>query len=581
MTQAVQLRPDPADPSRVLLRAPFKASRLAGEVPGAVWDGARGVRVLPWDALAPVVRLLREERYAPVCDLAGRSWPPQPPMPLPIPDALTGALPLRAYQREALGRLLGQAGLLLALDMGLGKSLVAIAAGQLIGGPVLIVAPAVALEVWPAELARWLGSACDLRVLRGRKEADPERLVGLTRHSWVLTNYEALDYHERYVEVEPGRRVQRAQAGAWLPLLSAVPWRVIVADEVHNLKKRKSKRTKALCELRSAAPRAVRLGLTGTPIHNRPRDLWSVLDWIKPGCWGHYWLFAQRYAGAHEGDWGWEDTGASNQDELGYRLGWYMYRRTKAELAHLLPPKIRQIVPVQPVKADADRLEQAIRAVYVAAADVHRRPTQQEIAAILAEYSQFKAGPLAELLEGRSGRAVVFAARRDTVAALYQQHAAGSHAYRITGEIPAEQRKQILDAWRVSEGGVLFATMGVAGLGIDLSAASTAIFVDLDPVPGTLLQCEDRLWRPPQTSTVVVYYLVLRGTSDERIARLVIAKLDAHQQILGSEQITSALQRDLAGVLDSGQDAVDALAEMLAEREAEDAAHHIRAAACG
>ena len=114
---------------------------------------------------------------------------------------------------------------------------------------------------------------------------------------------------------------------------------------------------------------------------------------------------------------------------------------------------------------------------------------------------------------------------------------------------------------------LLIATMGVAGLGIDLSAAATAIFVNIDPVPGTLLQCEDRLWRPPQQTAVLVYYIALRGTIDEQIANSVVSKLDACLAILGQDGQASGLQDTLGQVsmLHDVAAAIAALSSLLDE----------------
>lgn len=64
-----------------------------------------------------------------------------------------------------------------------------------------------------------------------------------------------------------------------------------------------------------------RLGTTATPIPNRVRDLWGQIDLVHPWGMGSYWKFAIRYAGAHQGDFGMQDEGASRLEELTYRLG--------------------------------------------------------------------------------------------------------------------------------------------------------------------------------------------------------------------------------------------------------------------
>jgi SWI/SNF-related matrix-associated actin-dependent regulator 1 of chromatin subfamily A len=97
----------------------------------------------------------------------------------------------------------------------------------------------------------------------------------------------------------------------------------------------------------------------------------------------------------------------------------------------------------------------------------------------------------------------------------------------ITGETPAEARTEIVRRFQAGELKGLACTMAAAGVGITLTRASTAVFVDLDWTPAINSQAQDRLHRIGQTAESVLY---VRFTSDHpldlHIHNLIVKKMD-------------------------------------------------------
>ena len=91
-------------------------------------------------------------------------------------------------------------------------------------------------------------------------------------------------------------------------------------------------------------PRQVYL-LTGTPLTNRPRDLFNLLRCVGHPAARSFLSFAKRYCDAYKNDYGWVTTGASNLEELNLLMKEVMLRRKKDEVLDL-PPKIRSWVPL-------------------------------------------------------------------------------------------------------------------------------------------------------------------------------------------------------------------------------------------
>ena len=95
--------------------------------------------------------------------------------------------------------------------------------------------------------------------------------------------------------------------------------------------------------------------LSGTPALNRPRDLFTQLDALRPGAMGTFSAFAKRYCDARMKPWGWDASGGSNLEELhGVLTGTYMHRRLKSVVADQLPRKRRECVRFE-LAADAAR----------------------------------------------------------------------------------------------------------------------------------------------------------------------------------------------------------------------------------
>ena len=128
-----------------------------------------------------------------------------------------------------------------------------------------------------------------------------------------------------------------------------MPWAALVFDEAHYLKNHTSARSRIARELTSAAtalaPKepAVYL-LTGTPLTNRPRDLFVLLQLAGHPLGRSFLSFAKRYCAAEKTEYGWKTDGASNLAELTVQLHGTMLRRTKEEVLSL-PPKLRTWLP--------------------------------------------------------------------------------------------------------------------------------------------------------------------------------------------------------------------------------------------
>lgn len=449
--------------------------------------------------------------------------PERPPIPKANPKLVLPDVDLRNYQVEGIGRmhavLTQYGGGLLADDMGLGKTRQAAVLAHILGGRKLIVCPAAVRETWRKELKGIGVPDTEVSILGppslGKKyRADWERMATV---QWVVTSYEL---HERAIEA--------GFKGVRFP-------RVLIIDEMHGVKGRKSQRGTALEQL--ARMVMFRLGLTGTPLWDRPRDMYQQLKVLHgQKLWGSAYLFDHTYcAGHHDEHGGWKNKGISNSQELKERLGYYMLRREKTEVAKELPLVTRQVMWLDPT----DTASRALTAFAFKSISITE--------ALRATLREKRAEAIRLAAEARKFLLCTWLIEEAELmwAELNKQ---GVPCNLITGKVETGLRnKLILDA--KAEGKGIVATTDSIGVGVDglQHVASTGIFHALDHVPMKMRQTEDRLNRLGQTAPVIWYYLAMRNTADELVMKNILDKLGAVSNVMADSSanaLRSALTVD-------------------------------------
>ncbi len=429
------------------------------------------------------------------------------------------------YQRAAIAFGLAHPNVLIADEMGLGKTIEAL--GVINSDPkalrVLIVCPASLKLNWERECTRWL-------VERG-----PVGVAGKTfpkKANVVIINYDIL--------------------GKWKKELKG-SWDVLVADECHFVKNKEAQRSKALYAIKASR----KLFLTGTPILNRPLELWTILSSLAPEEFDDFWKFARRFCNPLKTNFGWEFLGATNLPELHELLsGTIMVRRTKAQVLPDLPAKRRQVI-----EFTSDKLSSLIAGETEAWLEHKRR--LKELRALKRkgagsgkdELAEMRAGintafgdlsklrqktalakvPLVvEHLKGvleETQKVVVFAHHRAVIGELYE--AFGEVAVTLTGEDPIEARQAAVDRFQEDPACRMFiGSITASGLGLTLTAAAHVVFAELDWVPANMTQAEDRTHRIGQTDSVLIQHLVLQDSLDARMIGTLVEKQQIMDQVV-------------------------------------------------
>jgi SWI/SNF-related matrix-associated actin-dependent regulator of chromatin subfamily A-like protein 1 len=422
---------------------------------------------------------------------------------LDIRQCVPDGLDLMSFQRAGVGAVVARHRALLADEMGLGKTVQAIVAMNWLWAndyttshqsfsdawyeQFLVVAPAGLLLNWEAELARW--------------SYVPRDRIVLVSWSMLAKRDDVLDR----------------------------PWYMVIVDEAHYAKDRGSQRTQALGRI---VGRRV-LALTGTPILNRPAEMFPLLSWLAPARWGTFWTYAQRYCDARRGRFGWDFSGASNVDELDDRLRRsVMVRRLKQQVLAELPPKVRQVIPLG-LGRDEARLvkeEQAAFDAWQAAKGEGKlnklNLTMGQLATARKRVALAKAPRVIEHVQGivnaGEGPVVVFAHHLDVIDLIANGLKGRVRTY--DGRTTPRQRDVIVKEFQAGQVDVLVGGILAAGVGLTLTAASVAVFAELDWVPANMAQAEDRLHRIGQTDSVLVQYIVYDGSIDNRVGAALARK---------------------------------------------------------
>jgi SNF2 family DNA or RNA helicase len=416
-------------------------------------------------------------------------------------------------------------GALLADDMGLGKTVQTIALierlfqeGEGDSEVVMVVATASLLGNWRAEFARF-APARRVRILHGAgRDAEREKVQA---GDVILTSYGTLARDLAY-------HLKRT-------------YRAVVVDEASLMRNPDTDHAKALSKLRATS----RVALTGTPIENGVKDLWSIFRFIQPGWLGSREDFRDRYemplvAGESPG---------LVIERLRLKISPFILRRTKEQVAPELPSKlfIDEFCDLSPdqqgvykalliegrkrVDDIADSGNKGAARMQMLTALLRLRQTCCDLALLgnerfnqlLVPKRSAKLQRLLELIEeavNGNHRMLIFSQFQTQLREIEKCISErGWESLRLDGQ--SRNRQQLVDQFQSPDGPPVFLiSLKAGGYGLNLTAADTVVHFDPWWNPAAEAQATDRAHRIGQTRPVTVYRLLTRGTVEEKVVRL-------------------------------------------------------------
>lgn len=444
---------------------------------------------------------------------------------------------LRKYQTEGVSFLLSHRRSVLALEPGTGKTPTTLVALRDAGvRRVLIVAPKSVTMHWLDLMNTWwpglvgvLGTGT-----ANQREGAREFVSGLeVRPTALVINYEAAR-----IDIES---------------LSAMGFDAVVFDEAHRLKNRQAQVTRAanaLCK----HPRQWVWLVTGTPIMNRPEEIWSLLHLIDRHRFSSYWAWVRSYYETSTTSYGW-GARAQRVEELGaLRDG--AIERMRSELADVMFHRsLEECLPDLPevthttIDVELDTDERALYddllkktwaeidgTVLLIPNEVARmtrlRQVVSDIEILGAERTRpgSKIAAAVELIGDLEPEQVVCLTWSRAAAERVAEECDGAF---IHGGVDSQARHEILGKFKSGEIRILSGTLATLGEGVDgLQVARHLIRLDRDWTPARNDQAVARLRRSGQRSAVVVHDIVAYGTIDATVEKALRHKTSVIDAVL-------------------------------------------------
>lgn len=421
----------------------------------------------------------------------------------------------------------------LGLDPGLGKTPIAAVVSHTLMASTIYICPPFLTRNTEVEFKRWAPGLKVSRFAQNMQFNGPEVVI---IPDTMLTKEYVVSFVKAFVQYHhgKGRQVQ------------------LVIDEAHRFKNDVAQRTRAVFGSRTEKGLASLfervIYMSGTPMPNRPIELFPVLSHSAPGTidYMNKFEYGRKYCAGHQNQFGWDFTGASNITLLHSKvIGPFMLRYKKSEVLTELPPKTEEVVligddlPPKLAELDRDLLK------HISPEDLMQKHISLKIrgrtegeddetpeihlATYRRELGLLKVKPCVEyykyLLEETDESILIFAIHKEVIEELKK----GLTAYDplvITGSTDMASRHEIVKTFQTSGPSrrVFIGNIQAAGVGLTLTKATRVSFAEFSWVPAENDQASDRAHRIGQKDNVLVQYMVFKNSIDRAVIDAVLRK---------------------------------------------------------
>lgn len=409
--------------------------------------------------------------------------------------------PIDNYQKEAIEFLLNRGSAILADDMGVGKTReTSVYLIESKPKHVLIVTPLSIREVWQSELV-------------GLGENDNDFIIAedkVEKKKFVITNYDKL------------KKLS--------PELLKIKWDIIIFDEAHYLKSRTSQRFKYAYKIAKKCPKVV--CVTGTPIMNRPEELFTLLKLIKHPLGNSFTDFANRYCDRKLVSYGprshYDTAGASNLLELSEKIKDVMIRRLKKDVLENIPDKEYYVYKINfnnKQQKDYDRILNEYKDYIKNERYFDKGNHLAKITKLRQLCAQSKMPVTEKHIKdalNNNEKILVFGYYKDPLIKMSEKY---SNSLMISGDTKKGERADIIEKFQKDEYyKIFFGQIIASGFGITLTAANRVVFNDVYWNPAIHEQSEDRANRRGAVLDTQIYYPLFKDTIEEDIYKMIKEK---------------------------------------------------------
>lgn len=476
--------------------------------------------------------------------------PPMPKLTIDIPTRL----PLREYQAEGVAYGMEKLHFINGDAPGLGKSFQTIATIYALNAwPALIICPASLRRNWQLEWEKFVGIKAMILNDSVKKTWPTFYEMGMCKV--FIVNYESL---KKYfvldiVKNEKGKfKLSNVKFNSNINIFESV-----AIDELHKIKDPTtmvSKLVRGVC-----AKKKVVIGLTGTPIVNKPKDLVAQLLAIGQleAVAGNYKHFMNRYCGGMAG------AGATNLEELNYKLKTTcFFQRLKKDVLKDLPDKVHQIVYCDITTRDEYNKASSDLANYL---KENKDKTDAEVAKSMRGEVMVKIGILKQIsARGKMNEVSEYIEEivdADEKVGVFLHHKEIANFVKekfpstllYTGSQSDEEKNKAVHDFQKckkcdirfenhvncdhehvpSNNKIIALSTKAGGVGLTLTAASRMAVIELPWHPADCEQIESRFHRMSQKNSVQCTYFLGKDTIDEHIYDIIEKKRAIADTVLG------------------------------------------------
>lgn len=365
---------------------------------------------------------------------------------------------------------------------------------------------------------------------------------------FIITNIESL-------RTKVGKKYAIAQA--IIDMAACGSLQMIAIDEVHKNMSPKSTQGKIVLEIKKKTGLAIEwIPMTGTPIINKPTDVFTPLRLVNGHAVKSYYMWCQQFI-IYGGYGDHEVMGYKNIPQLKDMLQANMLRRLKKDVLYL-PPKIyyTEYVENTPIQTKLymdvqqglyDRKEEILQSMNPLAEmlklrQVNGSPELIDESIQVDDKYLTKNAKLTRLLEliddivERGEKVVVFSNWVAPLKVIYRFVAKKYKTTCFTGTMTEEDRQKHKRVFiNNPEYKIMLGTIGALGVNHTLTVANNVIFYDEPWCPGDKVQAEDRCNRIGSELPLNVYTLLSKNTIDEVVYKILNDKKDIASYIVDNK----------------------------------------------
>ena len=461
-----------------------------------------------------------------------------------VPNTLNGTL--RSYQHDGYAWLFNMRkvgfGACLADDMGLGKTIQTItyllavkeAKKQNPGEPFLLICPTSLIGNWEHEINLFAPSL-NVYIHHGQNRSAREQLeASLHEIDIVITSY-SLSVRDEAI---------------W----TSRTWEALILDEAQHVKNIETKQRRSIKQIKAVH----RIALTGTPIENRLKELWSIIDLLNDHFLGSYQQFSKRYIKEIEGS----EQNKEKLHELKTLISPFLLRRTKQDKQiHLQLPSKNEIIHRVGLTVEQASLYQAvINDLFDRIDTISEMERRALILSSLTKLKQICNHPvhylkngddlenrsekweklmlLAETIESNQEKALIFSQYKEmgTIIQKGLEKRFNTEIPFLHGSLDRQKRETLIAKFTNESVPFFILSLKAGGVGLNLTAATHVIHYDRWWNPAVENQATDRAYRIGQTEDVTVHKLLTKGTLEEKIHLMLEKKQALSDQLLNTNE---------------------------------------------